>query len=85
MLNTLAWVGFDHWTRARSDNDGDPVNHWDDYARYTVVELRFDSEDVTQSVPWVINTGWMFVTLTDKNPDFMGFLVDKEDCVELPF
>lgn len=83
-LNVDAWRGFGKWI----DTDVDAVtsyNRWDELARYTVVEFRFDADDTSQAIQWPIKTQWIFVTLTDKNPDFVGFLVNSEDCVELPF
>lgn len=79
------WLGFDYYTR---EDEAVESRHWDEFARRTKHEFWFrdDTEDpVSGAIKWPINTGWFYVPLTDNNPEFIGFLVDSDDCVELPF
>lgn len=81
------WIPFVEYMDAPVHENGETNIRWDKLAKRTNMGYEFLSGDghFGNAIEWSYNKYWFFVALVNHDPEFIGFLVSKENCQELPF
>ena len=82
----LAEMDFADYMKQPTNDCGGLNIRWDSVAKLTRRSFEFQDDwgTVGNAVSWPINASWYYVRLLNDRTKYIGFLVEKKYCVEIP-